>query len=85
MKKTSSSKPHSALKEMRAEYQFDYDKAQTNRFAGKVDETPLVVVLDPDVAQVFTTSESVNTALRALIMVIPRTAKRKTVRKGSAS
>jgi len=73
------------VKEMRAEYQFDYDKARPNRFAGKVDEAPLVVVLDPDVAEVFTTSESVNTALRALITAMPGTAKRKTARKGSTS
>ncbi|HEY4720273.1 MAG TPA: hypothetical protein VII92_00385 [Anaerolineae bacterium] len=85
MKKTSPSKPRPTVKEMRAEYQFDYDKARPNRFAGKADEAPLVVVLDPDVAEVFTNSESVNTALRALITAIPRTAKRKTVRKGSTS
>jgi len=86
MKKTSSSKPQpEALKEMRAEYRFDYHKARSNRFAGQVDEAPLLVVLDPDVAEVFTNSESVNTALRALMTAIPRTAKRKTSRKGSAS
>jgi len=29
-------------------------------------------MLDPDVAQVFTTAKSVNTALRALLEAVPR-------------
>jgi len=39
--------------------------------------TPLVVVLDPDVAEVFTTPEAVNKALRALITAMPEDIKRK--------
>jgi hypothetical protein len=50
------------------EYHFDYQKAKPNRFIKQQDERSLkVVVLDEDVAQVFTTPESVNQALRALI------------------
>ncbi len=54
--------------ELLAEYHFDYKKAKPNRFAVR-NETQLlkVVVLDEDVARVFTTPESVNKALRALI------------------
>lgn len=48
-------------------YDFDYSKAKPNRFAERMKEDSLVVVLDPDVAAVFKTSEAVNAALRALI------------------
>lgn len=43
-----------------------------NRFAGGSN----VVVLDPDVAQVFSDSESVNQALRALAAIIKRQAEK---------
>ena len=61
--------------ELLAEYRFDYQKAKSNRFAVR-DETQklTVVVLDDDVAQVFTTPESVNKALRALIESMPQSA-----------
>ena len=50
------------------EYDFDYRKAKPNRFAA----TPARhVILDEDVAKVFTTPESVNRALRALIDAFP--------------
>ena len=55
-----------------AEYRFDYRKARPNRFANRVDQKRLVITLDPDVCQVFTTSESVNSVLRALIDVMPK-------------
>ncbi|MFN8456359.1 MAG: hypothetical protein U0401_17105 [Anaerolineae bacterium] len=54
------------------EYQFDYNKARPNRFADRMKEMPLVVVVDPDVAEIFTTPESVNKALRALISAMPQ-------------
>ena len=50
--------------DMEAEYRFDYTKAKPNRFAKK-EPARVVVVLDPDLSEVFTTPESVNTALRA--------------------
>jgi hypothetical protein len=59
--------------DLRPEYQFDYQNARPNRFAGRIDQKCLVVTLDSDVSQVFTTSESVNTVLRALIAVLPTT------------
>jgi len=59
--------------EMRAEYRFDYSKAKPNRFASRVDKRRLVVPLDPDVAEVFTTPEAVNNVLRALIGAMPPT------------
>ncbi len=82
MKKTSSSKRTSkAVKEMRPEYLFDYSRAKPNRFAGRLEQDTFVVVLDPDVAEVFTTPEAVNTALRALIAAMPVQPKRKSTRK----
>jgi len=60
--------------ELRAEYRFDYSKAKPNRFAGRVDKSGLVVALDPDVSEVFTTPEAVNKVLRALIGTMPTTA-----------
>jgi hypothetical protein len=52
---------------LRAHYRFDYSKAKPNRFARQLGKEAIAVVLDPDVAAVFTTSEEANQALRALI------------------
>ncbi len=57
--------------DMSAEYRFDYKKAKPNRFVSRMNEGARVVVLDPDVAEVFTSTEEVNRALRALISAIP--------------
>lgn len=58
--------------ELQPEYRFNYQKAKTNRFAARNGTQKLtVVVLDEDVAQVFTTPESVNKVLRALIESMP--------------
>jgi hypothetical protein len=53
--------------DLREHYSFDYSKAKPNRFADRFSEEAIVVVLDPDVAAVFTTSEAANQALRGLI------------------
>lgn len=72
MSKTPSDQPQNLEDELLAEYSFDYQTAKPNRFA-VCDETQklTVVVLDEDVAQVFTTPESVNKVLRALIESMP--------------
>jgi hypothetical protein len=70
MKKTPAPKPRK-VREMSAEYHFDYKKAKPNRFAEKMKVEPVVVILDADVAEVFKTTEQVNTALRALISAMP--------------
>jgi hypothetical protein len=70
MKKTPPGKSRKVA-EMSAEYKFDYKKAKPNRFANRMKDGPLVVVLDPDVAKVFTSTEEVNNALRALISAMP--------------
>ncbi len=54
------------------EYHFDYRKAKPNRFARQLEDGSLVVVLEPDIAQVFTTPESVKKVLRALIETMPK-------------
>jgi len=56
--------------ELREHYSFDYSKAKPNRFANRFSEEAVVVVLDPDVAAVFTTSEATNQALRTLIATL---------------
>lgn len=57
--------------EMLPEYDFDYQKARPNRYAAQIEAGGLLVVLDPDIAEVFKTSDAVNQALRALITAMP--------------
>jgi len=57
---------------MAPEYRFDYKKAKPNRFAKKIKNEPVLVLLDKDVAKVFKTQEQVNAALRALILAMPK-------------
>ena len=57
--------------EMQAEYQFDYSRAKSNRFASRIGQDQLMIVLDPDVAAVFKTPESMNQVLRAIITSMP--------------
>jgi predicted negative regulator of RcsB-dependent stress response len=73
MKKTSANKTKIRKDaNMKAEYRFDYSKAKPNRFTSRMKDSHLVAVIDPDVAKVFTTTEQVNNALRALISAIPK-------------
>ncbi|WP_446010462.1 hypothetical protein [Candidatus Electrothrix sp.] len=69
MKKTAN---HSESDDLKPEYNFDYSKARPNRFAERVTEDNVVVVLDSDVAQVFSSAEDVNAVLRALIQNMPK-------------
>ena len=56
--------------DLQAHYDFDYSKAKPNRFAERINQESVVVVLDPDVADVFPTSESVNETLRTLMAAL---------------
>jgi hypothetical protein len=56
----------------------DYSAARPNRFAKTMEAEPLVVLLDKDVAEVFTTPEAVNQALRLLIEAMPAKTSRST-------
>jgi hypothetical protein len=72
MKKTSR-QPGKAARtdDLRPEYQFDYARSRSNRFASKLGPQTVVVVLEPDVAKVFDSSRSVNTLLRSVIAAVP--------------
>jgi len=73
MKKTNPTKGRqSPDADMRREYRFDYKQSRPNRFTGRIDRGQLVVLIDADVSEVFSTAESVNTALRALITAMPK-------------
>ncbi len=73
MNKTSFEGSENLDDELLSEYHLDYNKAKINRFAaGEGKQLLKVVVLDEDVAQVFTTSESVNSLLRTLIISMPQ-------------
>ena len=65
-------KPNSAASEgsddLRPEYRFDYSRARPNPYAARLKGKAVAVLLDPEVAAAFPTSESVNTALRAVIV-----------------
>jgi hypothetical protein len=50
------------INELRAEY--DFSEGQRGKYASRFKEGTRVVVLEPDVAAVFPTSEAVNAALR---------------------
>jgi hypothetical protein len=72
MKKDESPKrPRKAKDEMRAEYRFDYARAQSNRFADRMKNGAVAVILDPDVAAVFGSSKAVNEFLRSVITILP--------------
>jgi hypothetical protein len=73
MKKTSPTKTKPEQPdELAPDYRFDYRKAKPNRFAKRARPESIAVLLDPDVAQVFETSDTVNAVLRALMTTMPR-------------
>ena len=77
MKRTSNRRRRrGAPVDIRTEYQFDYRKARPNRFAALMKGSTVAVVLDPDVASVFQTSEAVNSLLRSVILALPKGVKR---------
>jgi len=55
---------------MRTEYRFDYAKARPNRFADRMKNGAVAVILDPDVAAVFGSSKAVNAFLRSVITAL---------------
>jgi hypothetical protein len=71
MKNTQASNTNPNLEDdLLPEYNFDYRKDRPNRFVTQERETQITVTLDPDVAEVFKTSEAVNHALRAILSAI---------------
>jgi len=72
MKKTSGRKKRSVRDAgLRSEYRFDYSKSKPNRFAAQMAEGTVAIVLEPDVAKVFKSSEVVNGLLRSIIASMP--------------
>jgi hypothetical protein len=50
--------------------EYDFNGGVRGKYVARFAEGANVVVLDPDVAEIFTDSESVNQALRALAEII---------------
>ena len=72
MKKMSTPKKQPGVRDaMRKEYRFDYSQAKPNRFAEKMSEGVVAVVLEPDVAAIFKSSKAVNAFLRSVIAAMP--------------
>ena len=67
--------------DLRPHYDFDYAKSRPNRFARRLADGTVAIVLDPDVAAVFRSDEAVNTFLRSAIAAMPA----ETVKKRRAS
>jgi hypothetical protein len=63
MKKLMRERPPDMLPE------YDFSKGVRGKYAKRYSEGSNVVVLSPDVAKIFRTSESVNEALRTLVRV----------------
>ncbi len=61
--------------EMRAEY--DFRRGVRGKYAARFARGPSVVILEPDVAERFPDSKSVNEALRALAKVADQRVKRR--------
>lgn len=57
--------------------EYDFSHGVRGKYAKRYAEASNIIVLDPDVAKVFKTSESVNQILRALSEVIRQQKKRK--------
>ena len=81
MRKNPSRRPEPGPEGMLPEYDLDWSKAKPNPYAARLKDT-VAVVLAPDVARAFPTSESVNTALRSVLAAVPR---RSTPRKSPKS
>ena len=75
-KKSVSRKGTPTRDDLSSEYHFDYAKSKPNRFASQLSKGTVAVVLDPDVAAVFQSSESVNDLLRSVIAAMPESTPR---------
>jgi uncharacterized DUF497 family protein len=77
MKKRRGSRTRQAQGDLAREYQFDYTKSRSNRFARQMAKNAVVVVLDPDVAAVFRDPKRVNSLLRATIAALKKPGSRR--------
>lgn len=53
--------------ELRPEYDFDFSQAVRGKYYQQYQQSSNIVVLDPDIAEVFHNSEEVNKALREFL------------------
>jgi len=58
--------------ELLPEVRLDYAQARPNRFTKGITEKSLVIVLEPELAQVFKTPEQVKKILRAIAGALPQ-------------
>lgn len=72
----------SSVDGLRPEYDFDYSKARPNPYAARLRGLAVTVVLDPDVAAAFPTSQAVNATLRKAVSTVPRRARSRRGRTG---
>ena len=77
MKKTLVRKREQAKQELRSEYRFDYRKSKPNRFAAKMSEDAIAVVLEPDIAAIFKSSKTVNALLRSIASAMRQSSRKK--------
>lgn len=52
--------------------QYDFSNVRPNKYAKKYAEGTNIVVIDPDLIEFFPDSTSVNTALRTLVSIFPK-------------
>ena len=73
MKKARGASGHRPVRgDLAREYRFDYRKSRTNRFARRIAKDAVVVILDPDVSDVFRDPKRVNSLLRATIAAVEK-------------
>lgn len=80
MKSTRSRRTAAADDDMPAEYALDWSKARPNPYAARLKDK-VTVVLAPDVAEAFPTSESVDNFLRVVLAAVPKRSPRRGERK----
>jgi len=82
MKKTTAKRPRSRVAPDRDEIlpEYDFRGARRNPYAARFAAGATAVVLDPDVAAVFSDAESVNDALRGLAKVMADQQRRRATR-----
>jgi hypothetical protein len=63
--------------------EYDFSRARPNKYAARYASGSVVVVLEPDVAAAFPSSDKANEALRALAGIIQRHRPRRAHRRGA--
>jgi len=68
----------STSENLRREYKrSDFKKLERGRYYERVKASSNVIVIDPEIAQVFPNSEEVNRALRSFVRVVQRLPRRR--------